>query len=190
MITAHPLIQVHLIAPQLLLWIALPHHGDIMLATNYLFCRCYSVPFGQHAVETEDKVRLNDDKMHPRVLRDLGFLYCTRPCPECTSPRNRKLLSRQRPNQKDRTWSMIDYESCDMSDRFRPNCVSTTVFGARTNNHQVCLPFGCSVNNFALWSALPLDRLCAGEATQPFIQDILGRQFLGLPHLFLSWRRW
>src|SRR4030081_393498 len=50
MITAHPLIQVHLIAPQLLLWIALPHHGDIMLATNYLFCRCYSVPFGQHAV--------------------------------------------------------------------------------------------------------------------------------------------
>src|ERR1700724_1943055 len=50
MITAHPLIQVHLIAPQLLLWIALPHHGDIMLATNYLCCRCYSVPFGQHAV--------------------------------------------------------------------------------------------------------------------------------------------
>src|ERR1700759_5043360 len=50
MITAHPLIQVHLIAPQLLLWIALPHHGDIMLATNYLSCRCYSVPFGQHAV--------------------------------------------------------------------------------------------------------------------------------------------
>src|SRR4029077_19676966 len=49
MITAHPLIQVHLIAPQLLLWIALPHHGDIMLATNYLSCRCYSVPFGQHA---------------------------------------------------------------------------------------------------------------------------------------------
>src|ERR1700748_3882319 len=57
MITAHPLIQVHLIAPQLLLWIALPHHGDIMLATNYLSCRCYSVPFGQHADETENKLR-------------------------------------------------------------------------------------------------------------------------------------
>src|SRR5260370_21470412 len=49
-ITAHPLIQGPLIAPQLLLWIALPHHGAIMLATNYLFCRCYSVPFGEHAV--------------------------------------------------------------------------------------------------------------------------------------------
>jgi hypothetical protein len=68
--------------------------------------------------------------------------------------------------------------------------MSATVFGARTNNYQVCLPFSCSVNNFALWSALPLDRFCAGEATQSFIQDILGRRFLGLPHLFLSWRWW
>src|SRR3984893_17649590 len=64
MITAHPLIQVHLIAPQLFLWIALPHHGDIMLATNYLFCRCYSVPCEQHADETEKTVRLAHSKDH------------------------------------------------------------------------------------------------------------------------------
>jgi hypothetical protein len=37
-------------SPQLLLWIALPHHGDIMLATNYLFCRCYSMLFGHQTV--------------------------------------------------------------------------------------------------------------------------------------------
>jgi len=72
------------------------------------------------------------------------------------SPRNRKLLSDERPNQKYGTRSMISYESRDMSDRFRSNRVFTTVFGARANNHQVCLPFGCSVNNFALWSSLPL----------------------------------
>jgi hypothetical protein len=56
MITAHPLIQVHLIAPQLLLWIALAHHGDIILATNYLFCPCYSVLFGQHAVVSGSQI--------------------------------------------------------------------------------------------------------------------------------------
>ncbi|MEY2608450.1 MAG: hypothetical protein QOH31_6304, partial [Verrucomicrobiota bacterium] len=50
--------------PQPLVWIALPHHGDIMLATNYLFCRCYSVPFGQHADETEKIVRLGPSKDH------------------------------------------------------------------------------------------------------------------------------
>jgi hypothetical protein len=34
MVTAHPLSQVHLIAPQVLLWIALAHHGDIILAPS------------------------------------------------------------------------------------------------------------------------------------------------------------
>jgi hypothetical protein len=36
-----------------------------MLATNYLFCRCYSVPFGQHADLTENKVRLG----LPRIIQ-------------------------------------------------------------------------------------------------------------------------
>jgi hypothetical protein len=36
-----------------------------MLATNYLSCRCYSVPFGQHADETEKIVRLG----LPRLIR-------------------------------------------------------------------------------------------------------------------------
>src|ERR1700751_4567446 len=75
MITAHPLVQVHLIAPQLLLWMALPHHADIMLATNYLSCRCYSVPFGQHAVhdETTDYSVVSASRLF------LNFSFCTEP---------------------------------------------------------------------------------------------------------------
>jgi hypothetical protein len=34
----------------------------MMLATNYLFCRCYSVPFGQRAEEREIYVRLERRK--------------------------------------------------------------------------------------------------------------------------------
>src|SRR5271167_3794441 len=57
MITAHPLIQVYLIAPQLLLWIALAHHGDSILASSHFICRCSFYLFGQHAVMTRPLLR-------------------------------------------------------------------------------------------------------------------------------------
>src|SRR5260370_4281438 len=73
MITEHPLIQVHLTAPQQLLWIALAHHGDIILAANYLFCRCYSVLFVQHAHD-------NGSWTHSlkEILFDFGSWHTTR----------------------------------------------------------------------------------------------------------------
>jgi hypothetical protein len=82
---------------------------------------------------------------------------------------------------------MIDYESGDMSDRFRTDPVSTAVFGARANHNQICLPFGCRIHDFALGAALSLERFCTGELAQPFIKDILGRRYFGPAHLFLAW---
>lgn len=41
MVIAHPLLQVYLIAPQLLLWISTSHHGNRILQTNCLLYRCY-----------------------------------------------------------------------------------------------------------------------------------------------------
>jgi hypothetical protein len=71
--------------------------------------------------------------------------------------------------------------------------VPATVFGAGANNHQICLPFGRSVHDFALWSSLPVQRFCATEMvqtlTQAFIQDIFSGGRLSLAHLFFSWLR-
>jgi hypothetical protein len=50
MITAHSLIQVYLIAPQLLLWIALTHHGNSILTSTYLYLSLYFCRFEQHAI--------------------------------------------------------------------------------------------------------------------------------------------
>jgi hypothetical protein len=85
---------------------------------------------------------------------------------------------------------MVENETRDMANRFGPNGVSASVLGARTNNHQVCSPFGRNVHDFALWTSLLLQCFRAGKMAEPLIQDVLSGRSLGPPHLLFPWRRW
>jgi hypothetical protein len=58
-----------------------------------------------------------------------------RPSLERNSPRNRKLLSCQRPNQQHRTRSMVEDEPGDVSDRSRADRGFVAVFGPGANDH-------------------------------------------------------
>src|ERR1700738_4197357 len=105
-------------------------------------------------------------------------------------PRNRKLLSCQLSHQQDRTRSMVEDESGNMSDRSRADNEFAAVLGAGANDHKFSLPVGCNVYNFALWPTLTLERFRIKKVAQPFIQDILRCCLLCLLHLILArpWR--
>src|SRR6202048_4042238 len=105
-------------------------------------------------------------------------------------PRNRKLLSCQLSHQQDRTRSMVEDESGNMSDRSRADNEFAAVLGAGANDHKFSLPLGCNVYNFALWPTLTLERFRIKKIAQPFIQDILRCCLLCLLHLILArlWR--
>ena len=69
MITAHPLIQVHLIAPQLLLWIAPTHHRDSILGDNRAWYRSGAAAHPFNAVRKTDS--------HPLFARATMFIMQT-----------------------------------------------------------------------------------------------------------------
>ena len=69
-------------------------------------------------------------------------------------PRNRELVSCRLSDQQNRTGSMVEHKSGDMSDRFRADGRLATVFTAGANDHQVGLPLGRNVDNLAFRSPL------------------------------------
>ena len=70
--------------------------------------------------------------------------------------RKRKTATRYRTHQQHWTRRVVKHEASDMTNRFGSERWCATIYRARTDDDDIGIPCGGTVDDFALWTALTL----------------------------------